>query len=684
MAFRSTYSVPQGAQRAGLVANSHIVVPPGPSSFTRTASDSLSTSDVATANLVLTRTATDSLGTSDSATRTSQAFARTAPGILRTKDDWENMVVNPSAETGVAGVGLDNATLTSVTQATDSPSSASGTKSFEITVATANQFTVLMNHYGPNNNTIDPTDSRVITNPTYPDYPDHTWSFYLGFSVKVVSVSGGGSITSITGGQGRYTPGTNVYLGAFSPVSQIENPVTGTWYTQTLTVPTFDSIHLQAFVPAINVQTTGTITQVVLRVDAVIAGVGPATPSAYFDGDSSGGARWAGTAHASASLLTRARRAAQTFTRSSTDALGTSDSATRLVAFSRTASDALGTTDAAAQTSSARAVSDTLGTSDAAARAIQTFTRTTSDTLGTSDTATRAAQTFTSTATDTLGTSDSATRSVQSFTRSASDALGTSDTATREASARLRTVAESLGTTDSATQTASQSRTASDSLVTSDSATRSAGAFTRSATDTLGSSDSATRVAILLRLASDSLGTTDAATRSFTVARAATDTLATSDSARQGNNSSKDVFETLGTTDSATRAATTVTRFSLDGLATSDSASASVFFIRSSSETVSTTDVATRSISPSRQASDVATVSDSATQQKTTVVYSVDSLATTDAVSAVFFGARLVADTATLTDAVTIVLIPIHQIPATSFPRVTTTSAERILTETFI
>lgn len=214
--------------------------------------------------------------------------------------------------------------------------------------------------------------------------------------------------------------------------------------------------------------------------------------------------------------------------RTATDSVSVSDSATRVLALARTATDtAVTVSDAVARAamSRARTATDTVTVSDAAAR-IVTTARTAADSVTVAtDTATRAAMSKARTAGDTVTVSDTATRAAMSRARTAADSVSVSDAASRILAA-ARTGADAVTVAaDTATRIVAVARTAGDSVSVSDSVARASISRARTAGDSVSVSDAATRLLALARSAADSVSVSDSAVATRGVSRSAADTV---------------------------------------------------------------------------------------------------------------------------------------------------------------
>ncbi len=649
----------------------------GGSLFTKTAADTLGTTDAATRSFTRARTTSDTLGTTDAATRAVTlprvAFDLGSPGANRVTD--ASFEIGIPSDWGTSGYGIDQSALSS-----DGTVAFTGSKSLK------------------SNNTTGTSGSPfpgIAWTPGSSVVFEQGYTYLLRFMAK--SSSG--------------TPTLGISFGniaGFPNVVQTSRTISTTWtkYEVTWTPDTrvvCDGQHMGVYF--LNNTNAQVMTFWLDDVQVVAAGTG--VPY-YLTGD-----KFDAAVGTTVSIFTRtgtdtlgttdaATRAALSRVRTTADTLGTTDAATRsALSFVRTTTDTLGTTDAATRAAAlrTRTTADTLGTTDVAVRATQTFARTTADTLGTTDAATRAAISRVRTTADTLGTTDTATRTAQTLVRitadtlgttdsvvgvasgtqarTGSDTLGTTDAATRAAISRVRTTADTLGTTDAATNTRFVSRAGSDTLGTTDAATRATQTFARTTADTLGTTDAATRSSIRARSTADTLGTTDAATRATQVfVRATTDTLGTSDAAFKTTGiNSKSASDTLGTTDAATRATQIFTRSTADTLGTTDAATRSapqsrastdtlgttdaatrgaLSRVRTTTDTLGTTDTASRTFAPARTTTDTLGTTDAATRGALSRIRAaVDGLGTTDAASRTNLTIRSVADTLGTTDAAT-------------------------------
>jgi hypothetical protein len=386
---------------------------------------------------------------------------RTVGDWLGTDDSFHNLVYDPSFEVSAAGV-LNGGLVNSVTSVLSSDAY-SGTNSVEFTAVStgATNVDVLFNAFSRRGDPLD-YDPRHAVRP-YGGIDMKT----VAATFKIVSIDPGITVDTVYLGYYAYDADGNRFAHPVIEPALVSSPTTGVWYSgiQDWQGSQFDPPGFVA--PCISFSLSGQPFTLVVRVDSVLfsieRGLSLVTPGVYFDGSSAGGV-WEGTANASTSAKMIGGRSAQSFTRTVSDSLGTSDSDVRTASYARTTADTLGTSDSAVggPTYPQLTASDTLGTSDAATRAAALRTRTATDTLGTSDAATPTV-TLPRTVGDTLGTSDSVTR-VQSSPRTAADTLGTSDAATRTATTRSRTSADSLGTSDSATRVVTYVRTVSDAL----------------------------------------------------------------------------------------------------------------------------------------------------------------------------------------------------------------------------
>lgn len=133
------------------------------------------------------------------------------------------------------------------------------------------------------------------------------------------------------------------------------------------------------------------------------------------------------------------------YTRTVTDAMGTTDSLTRAAAYARSQTDAMGTSDTVARAAAyARAQTDAMGFSDTRAVVVG-FARSTSDALGLTDSLARAAS-YARSLTDAIGLADAVSSGI-GFGRSVTDQLGLTDALAREQQAQ-RTVTDPMGLTD--------------------------------------------------------------------------------------------------------------------------------------------------------------------------------------------------------------------------------------------
>jgi hypothetical protein len=191
--------------------------------------------------------------------------------------------------------------------------------------------------------------------------------------------------------------------------------------------------------------------------------------------------------------------------RSATDALTTSEAATRARSLSRSATDALTISEV---------------TSKAAA-----YPRTVTDNPTTAEVVAKTA-THPRSATDALTTAETIANTA-AHPRTATDALTTTEAITKSAT-HPRTTVESLATAEAITRTAPKTRTATDALATAEAATAARGAqsLTRTASEALATAESVIRLAPKTRTATDALTTTEAASGIKVFNRTATDALA--------------------------------------------------------------------------------------------------------------------------------------------------------------
>lgn len=356
--------------------------------------------------------------------------------------------------------------------------------------------------------------------------------------------------------------------------------------------------------------------------------------------------------------------------RSTSDAAGGSDAATRQSVYTRAVSDNAVATDAATRlVVQARNASDTATATDVVTRGAMTMARTCSDSAPATDAVTKTtvrsrttsdtaaatdsntvAFTQARTTSDSAPATDSAVRGGMVLGRTSTDSAPATDATTRSR-VSARTSADSAPATDSNTVSFSRSRTTSDSAPATDAAVRSAMALVRSTTDTTAATDSVTRVVIRTRSVTDSAPATDATTRTTSGTRATSDTASATDAATRGSlTRARTCSDSSPATDNASTGGPQ-SRSASDSAPATDSAVRTQARNRTSADTAAATDAATRVVVRARTVSDSAPATDTVARSALVMLRAVaDTAGASDAVVKVSLRSRSTSDSAPATD----------------------------------
>jgi hypothetical protein len=286
----------------------------------------------------------------------------------------------------------------------------------------------------------------------------------------------------------------------------------------------------------------------------------------------------------------------QSLSRTATDGVSAGDSATRTSARSRSAADAVAAADAASRiVGRARTATDSVTLAELASKTTSR-SRTATDAVSLAESATLV-KGISRSASDAAAVADLATRA-SGLLRSGADAVAVADAVTRIVSA-ARSGADALLLADAVTKQAGQTRTASDPLSVSDAAARASLAFMRATSDAVALSENAALNAqSLSRSAVDGLSVADSVTRSISVVRTIAEAVAVVDAAtRAAQGYARTGSDPIGVIDAAVRAAQSYTRQAVDSIAFGDVViRGSLALVRTGTDTITIFDVADRTL----------------------------------------------------------------------------------------